>query len=196
MLCDIFDAEMASSVELESFHTRVLVRLDGGLVLEQRTASNSAEFLELKPSSFSITYKPRSDQPRYCGKPFMLTLPNEVYARRRYKDWDDFCEESKTSPVINWLKQWSNINKKLFAVLERNRGLAFTIGIDYVGYEKHLRELYIERFGEKPKHSLLCEPYEAEAGAAAHEEYKKRIYKESIRRKIEQGKNPERRNNK
>lgn len=196
MLCDIFEAEMASSVELESFHTRIFVRLDGGLILEQITNSNSAEYLELKTSGFCIAYKPRSDQPRYCGKPFMLTLPPEVYARRRYRDWDDFCEESKTSPVINWLKQWSNINKKLFAMLERNKGLSFTICIDYVGYEKHLRELYIERFGEKPKHSLLCEPYEAEAGAAAHEEYKKRIYKESIRRKVEQGKNPERRKNK
>lgn len=190
------EAELSSPVALDTFHARTFVRLDGGLILEPRTETNSADFLELKTSGFCIAYKPRSDQPKFSGKPFVLTLPDSPFIRRRYKDWDDFYNESKTCPTINWLIQWSNISKELFAMLERNKGLSFTICIDYIRYEKHLRELYIERFGEEPTRSLLCEPYEGESAAIVNDEYKKMLYKESIRRKVEQGKNPERRKNK
>lgn len=190
------EAELSSPVALDTFHARILVNLDSELILEGEYTPGDKNYIALSNSHYTIAYKPRSDQPKFSGKPFLIVLPPEIWTRRRYKDWADFYKESEHDAVLRWLIRWSNLSEEYFAMLERNKGLTFVICIDYVGYEKHLRKLYIERFGEEPTRSLLCEPYEGESAAIVNDEYKKMLYKESIRRKVEQGKNPERRNNK
>lgn len=180
--------EMASSVELQPFHARIMVRTDNELILERRDLPQNTSYLVLDLCHFAIAYKPRSDRPRFQGKPFLIMIPSEIRSRRRYRDWADFCEECTHNPTMNWLKQWSNLSEEFFAFLSRNIGLSFVICVDYLGYETYLRKLYIERFGEEPTRSLLCEPYEGEAAAVASEEYVNRLYDNSIERKIAKGK--------
>lgn len=186
MLCDVFDAVMASCAEVKRFPTRVMVRTDGKLILERRDTPENKDYIILETCHFAARYSLRSERPKYQGKPYTLTLPSEIRSRRRYRDWADFCEECKHDPVLNWFKQWSNLSEEFFAFLSRNIGLSFVICVDYIGYEKHLRELYKETFGEDPDRSLLCEPYEGEAGAAAEKEFKDTLYEDSKERIVQQ----------
>lgn len=188
MLGDVFEAVMASTSKVERFPTRVMVRPDGKLILERRNTPENKDYIVLETCHFAARYSLRSERPKFQGKPYTLTFPSEIRSRRRYANWADFCEECKHDPVLNWFKDWSNLSEEFFAFLSRNIGLSFVICVDYLGYEKHLRELYKKTFGEYPDHSLLCEPYEGEAGAAAEKEFKDNLYSDNKERIIEREK--------
>ena len=189
MLLDALNREMAASTELNTFHTRVLVRTDEKLLSGYEFVDGDKTFMVINSYNYQIEYQPRNDQPRYIGKPYLFSFPTEVKLRKRYADWADFCSECEHEPQLRWLKKWSYIDEKFFELVKNNKGLKFSIPFNLVGYDAYLREQFREQFGEDAgERALLCAPYEGEASAAAKDEYKKQIYAGSIERKISKNK--------
>lgn len=191
----IAQADLAANTKAETFHARVIIRTDEKLLSGYATPLGDKTFMVIGSYNFQAEYQPRSDQPRFQGKPFLFSFPPEVNLRHRYADWADFCAECEREPQLRWLKKWSYVDEKFFEMIKNNKGLKFAIPFKLVEYYEHLRNLYREQFGVDPgDRGLLCLPYEGEASAAADEEYKKRLYEDSIKRKVIQEK--ERRQNK
>ncbi len=189
MTGDKFRREMAALSPCETFHARAVVRTDEGLVLNGSFNPNADEYLVLSGYQYWFMYRPRNDQPKYQGKPYILSSPHGVLIRTRYADWDDFCSECEREPRLMWIKNWSELDEDFFAMAKRNIGLQLGVPFKLKEYEKHLQELYREQFGEEPGDTaLLCAPYEGEASAAANEEYKKQLYEDNIKRKVSQEK--------
>lgn len=186
MLLDRFNAEMAASSTVDKFYARVVVRTDGNLVLNGSFNLDTTEYMDLTKGVFWLMYRPRNDRPKYQGKPYILRMPEGIYVRRRYVDWDDFCSECEHEPQLMWLKNWSDLDEDFFAMAKRNIGLQLGIGFKLKEYEKHLQEVYRERFGEDSgDRALLCAPYEGEASAAADEDYKGQLYSDMKKRIVE-----------
>ena len=189
MLLDSLNAEMAAASKSNTFYARIIIRTDEKLVLDYALPQGDKTYMEITAGKFLLMYRPRTDRPKYQGKPYVLIVPYSVNVRRRYVGWEDFCSECEHEPQLMWLKKWSNLDKKFFAMAKRNIGLMLPILIHLVEYEKHLQKVYREQFGEDPgDKALLCAPYEGEASAAAEDEYKNKSYEDMIDRMLSKNK--------
>lgn len=185
MLLDSLKAmEVIATTKVNPFYAHLRFRTDEGLIKGDEEIGSEA-LIEDGRGVWGVMYRPREDQPRFRGKPYIVFSPTQVKIRVRFADWADFDEYSKKKSQVKWIRKWSDISEEMFAVAKRNMGYTIPIRIDIVGYEAHLQELYRKENGEDAVgEGLLGFPHEGEASAAASDMYNNQLYADLKERKI------------
>ena len=178
-----------ASSTTKGFHALAYVRLDEEL-LDTHLSSAINESEVLGDLRCRIVYRPRTDQPKYAGRDYIVICSTRMKGfDSRYRDWADFCKRAETDPIVAFIKKWSPITEKWFAMAKANPGADLPFGIDWGKYHEHLEKKYEERYGVRPAATerLLSYELESEASVASTVEYQETIYKESIKRKLSKG---------
>lgn len=76
----------------------------------------------------------------------------------RFDTWEEVEEEAKHNKEIRFLLEYTNLNKNLIDILERNLMFDFPLLFDYERYEKTLRDKIEERTGVRPDYSMFIDP--------------------------------------
>lgn len=181
--------KMTAPSTTKGFHALAFVRLDEEL-LDTHLSSAINESEVLGDIRCRVTYRPRTDQPKYAGRDYIVICSTRMKKfDSRYRDWADFCKRAETDPIVAFVKKWSPITEKWFEMAKANPGVDLPFGIDWGKYHEHLEKKYEERYGVRPAATerLLSYEIEGEASAASTAEYQETIYKESIKRKLSKG---------
>lgn len=88
--------------------------------------------------NYTITRK--TSNPSRQGKNFVLNCDLFRCHRLRVASYKEFEELSKTDEKVKWLVNNTNISKDLFRIAKQHRDLPLPFCIDFVKYEKHLKE--------------------------------------------------------
>lgn len=181
--------KMTAPSTAKGFHALAYVRLDEEL-LDTHLSSAINESEVLGDIRCRVTYRPRTDQPKYAGRDYIVICSTRMKGfDSRYRDWADFCARAERDPIVAFIKKWSPITEKWFEIAKANPGVDLPFGIDWGKYHEHLEKKYEERYGVRPAATerLLSYEIEGEASAASTAEYQEMIYKESIKRKLSKG---------
>lgn len=181
--------KMTAPSTTKGFHALAYVRLDEEL-LDTHLSSTINESEVLGDIRCRVTYRPRTDQPKYAGRDYIVICSTRMKGfDSRYRDWADFCARAERDPIVAFIKKWSPITEKWFEIAKANPGVDLPFGIDWGKYHEHLEKKYEERYGVRPAATerLLSYEIEGEASAASTAEYQEMIYKESIKRKLSKG---------
>lgn len=173
----------------KGFHAYAYVRVDEDL-LDSKLTMNTDPAWTIGNLRLKISYKPRTDLPKYAGRNYIVICSELLKGfDSRYRDWADFCKRAETDPIVAFIKKWSPISEKWFAMAKANPGIDIPFSIDWLKYHEHLEKKYEERYGVRPAATerLLSYEIEGEASAASTAEYQETIYKESIKRKLSKG---------
>lgn len=182
--------KMGASVKTKGFHALAYVRLDEEL-LDTHLTSATDPTPKLERMRCQISYKPRTDRPKYMGRNYVVVCSETLKGfDSRYRDWEDFCGRAERDPVVAFVKKWSPISEKYFEMAKANTGVEITFSIDWVAYHEHLEKKYEERYGTKPPPGTRLLSYNVEGVASAEtaEAYQNTIYQESIKRKLSKSK--------
>ena len=181
--------KMTAPSTTKGFHAYAFIRVDENL-LDTSLTMNTDPALTLGSLKLKIVYRPRTDQPKYAGRDYIVVCSELLKCfDSRFVDWADFCARAERDPIVGFIKKWSPITEKWFEMAKANPGVDLPFGIDWGKYHEHLEKKYEERYGVRPAATerLLSYEIEGEASAASTAEYQETIYKESIKRKLSKG---------
>lgn len=174
----------------KAYHPYTNLRKDEGLL-----EGGDEELVRLETA---ISYKPRTDQPKYVKQGGFVVKPRicPKDIRCRYASWEDYAEHADEDATQRLVKKWTYIGPEWFELAKANAGVTLEIGVDYVRYNEHLKGKWREKYGEEPPPDvrLLSLEIDGEASMCDYAGKRQEIYEGSIQRHIEQDK--ERRKNK
>lgn len=157
--------EIIVSSETKQIFRRACVNISGnslkGITFDNCLGNPNIRFTN---GHYELIYRPISKQRDHARiNPFIVRCDMLPGSKIRVKNWEDLKKLSKDNLVLQWLINWTTIDKTLFNMAKMNYFVPIIFTIKYTDYINHLQKLEPEaRMQLTREEWMIGEKYRAE----------------------------------
>lgn len=94
----------------------------------------------LTDGMYYVKYNPLPDSVQWKGKPFVVISDMFVHKKIRVASWQGFWKVAQENPRARLIQKFTNISAEVFGLAKTHPGLQVPVCLDFVKYEKFLKE--------------------------------------------------------